>query len=136
MLVPPSFGPPRCPSTGSTVSSVDPAGLDELEAGTVGIAPEQRAQRRDARAHLEVRGRRVARHTRVPERGVVVIDVGTNRIDDPTAERGYRWVGDVDYESASAVAGAITKVPGGVGPMTITMLLKNTVKAAWAIAGS
>ena len=66
--------------------------------------------------------------------GCVVIDVGTNKIDDLTAEKGYRWVGDVDYESAKKVAGAITKVPGGVGPMTITMLLKNTVKAAWSIA--
>jgi methylenetetrahydrofolate dehydrogenase (NADP+)/methenyltetrahydrofolate cyclohydrolase len=66
--------------------------------------------------------------------GAVVIDVGTNKIDDPAAEKGYRWVGDVDYESAKEVAGAITKVPGGVGPMTITMLLKNTVKAAWNIA--
>lgn len=63
--------------------------------------------------------------------GAVVIDVGTNRIDDPTAERGYRWVGDVEFESAVNVAGAITKVPGGVGPMTITMLMSNTMKAAW-----
>ena len=66
--------------------------------------------------------------------GAVVIDVGTNRIDDPSTEKGYRWVGDVDFDSASEVAGAITKVPGGVGPMTITMLLKNTVRAAWNIA--
>jgi 5,10-methylene-tetrahydrofolate dehydrogenase/methenyl tetrahydrofolate cyclohydrolase len=66
--------------------------------------------------------------------GAVVIDVGTNRIDDPNSEKGYRWVGDVEYESARLVAGAITKVPGGVGPMTITMLLKNTVKAAWSLA--
>lgn len=66
--------------------------------------------------------------------GAIVIDVGTNKIDDPTSEKGYRWVGDVDFESACEVAGAITRVPGGVGPMTITMLLKNTVKAAWNIA--
>lgn len=62
--------------------------------------------------------------------GAVVIDVGTNRVDDPTTERGYRIVGDVDYESAAQVAGAISKVPGGVGPMTITMLLSNCLKAA------
>lgn len=62
--------------------------------------------------------------------GAVVIDVGTNRIDDPNDPRGYRFIGDVDYESALEIAGAITKVPGGVGPMTITMLLANTVKAA------
>lgn len=62
--------------------------------------------------------------------GAVVIDVGTNRVDDPTTERGYRIVGDVDFDSAVPVAGAITKVPGGVGPMTITMLLSNCLKAA------
>jgi 5,10-methylene-tetrahydrofolate dehydrogenase/methenyl tetrahydrofolate cyclohydrolase len=66
--------------------------------------------------------------------GAVVIDVGTNKIDDPADPRGYRWVGDVDFESACQVAGAISKVPGGVGPMTITMLMQNTMKAAWRIA--
>jgi methylenetetrahydrofolate dehydrogenase (NADP+)/methenyltetrahydrofolate cyclohydrolase len=67
--------------------------------------------------------------------GVVVIDVGTNRVDDPTAKDGYRLVGDVDFDSASRVASAITPVPGGVGPMTITMLLKNTLQAAQASIG-
>ena len=62
--------------------------------------------------------------------GVTIIDVGTNRVDDPTRERGYRVVGDVDFEAVSEVAGAITPVPGGVGPMTIAMLLANTVEAA------
>lgn len=66
--------------------------------------------------------------------GAVVIDVGTNRIEDPSDRRGYRWVGDVDLESALPVVKAITKVPGGVGPMTITILLQNTMKAAWRIA--
>lgn len=66
--------------------------------------------------------------------GAIVIDVGTNKVDDPSAEKGYRYVGDVEFEKAKEVAGAITKVPGGVGPMTITMLLQNTVKAAWRIA--
>lgn len=66
--------------------------------------------------------------------GAIVIDVGTNKVDDPSAEKGYRFVGDVDFESAKDVVGAITKVPGGVGPMTITMLLQNTMKAAWRIA--
>jgi 5,10-methylene-tetrahydrofolate dehydrogenase/methenyl tetrahydrofolate cyclohydrolase len=56
--------------------------------------------------------------------------VGSNRIDDPTAKSGYRFVGDVHFESASKVAKAITPVPGGVGPMTIAMLLKNTLQAA------
>ncbi|MCY3779519.1 MAG: bifunctional methylenetetrahydrofolate dehydrogenase/methenyltetrahydrofolate cyclohydrolase FolD [Chloroflexi bacterium] len=62
--------------------------------------------------------------------GAVVIDVGSNSVPDPTAEKGYRYVGDVDFEAARAVAGHITKVPGGVGPLTITMLLANTLKAA------
>lgn len=64
--------------------------------------------------------------------GAVVIDVGINRKDDPTAKRGYRLVGDVDFESCAAVAGAITPVPGGVGPMTIAMLLANTLRGAQA----
>ncbi len=66
--------------------------------------------------------------------GAVVIDVGTNRIEDPSEEKGYKFVGDVEFDSAVKVAGAITKVPGGVGPMTITMLLQNTLKAARRIA--
>lgn len=60
----------------------------------------------------------------------VVIDVGTNRVDDPSVERGYRLVGDVDFEKARKVADYISPVPGGVGPMTITMLLHNTVWSA------
>ncbi len=67
--------------------------------------------------------------------GAVVIDVGSNHVDDPGSEKGYKYVGDVEFASAAEVAGAITKVPGGVGPMTITMLLHNTLKAAWRIAG-
>lgn len=62
--------------------------------------------------------------------GAVVIDVGINRVDDSTRERGYRLVGDVHYDEVKEVAGAITPVPGGVGPMTIAMLLQNTVRAA------
>ncbi len=62
--------------------------------------------------------------------GATVIDVGINRIDDPTAKSGTRLVGDVDFDSAVEVAGAITPVPGGVGPMTIAMLMRNTVDCA------
>jgi len=62
--------------------------------------------------------------------GVVVIDVGVNRVEDPGHPKGYRLVGDVDFTAVSAVAAAISPVPGGVGPMTITMLLKNTLRAA------
>lgn len=62
--------------------------------------------------------------------GAVVIDVGVNRVDDASTEKGYRLVGDVAYDEVSNVAEAISPVPGGVGPMTITMLLDNTLKAA------
>jgi methylenetetrahydrofolate dehydrogenase (NADP+) / methenyltetrahydrofolate cyclohydrolase len=61
--------------------------------------------------------------------GVVVIDVGINRVDDASARRGYRLVGDVDFATVAPKAKAITPVPGGVGPMTIAMLMSNTVKA-------
>ena len=63
-------------------------------------------------------------------KGAVVIDVGVNRVSDATSARGYRLVGDADFASCSRVASAITPVPGGVGPMTITMLLWNTLAAA------
>ncbi|GAB5492057.1 MAG: bifunctional methylenetetrahydrofolate dehydrogenase/methenyltetrahydrofolate cyclohydrolase FolD [Phototrophicaceae bacterium] len=62
--------------------------------------------------------------------GAVVIDVGTNKVDDPESERGYKWLGDVDFEGAKEVASAITIVPGGVGPLTIASLIQNTLKAA------
>ena len=66
--------------------------------------------------------------------GAVVIDVGVNRIPDDTNPKGFRLVGDADFESCSKVAGAITPVPGGVGPMTITMLLWNTLESARRVA--
>ena len=62
--------------------------------------------------------------------GAVVIDVGINRVDDPSRRRGYRLVGDVDYEPVAAKAEAITPVPGGIGPMTVAMLISNTLDAA------
>ncbi|HAF61998.1 MAG TPA: bifunctional methylenetetrahydrofolate dehydrogenase/methenyltetrahydrofolate cyclohydrolase FolD [Anaerolineaceae bacterium] len=62
--------------------------------------------------------------------GAVVIDVGINRVNDPSTEKGYRLVGDVAYDEVSEVASAITPVPGGVGPMTIAMLMQNTLRAA------
>jgi methylenetetrahydrofolate dehydrogenase (NADP+)/methenyltetrahydrofolate cyclohydrolase len=67
--------------------------------------------------------------------GGVVIDVGINRVEDARAKRGYIITGDVDLASAREVARLITPVPGGVGPMTIAMLLKNTVRAAQLSAG-
>jgi len=62
--------------------------------------------------------------------GVVVIDVGVNRIDDRSAKRGYRLIGDVEFDTVREIASAITPVPGGVGPMTIAMLLYNTLESA------
>jgi 5,10-methylene-tetrahydrofolate dehydrogenase/methenyl tetrahydrofolate cyclohydrolase len=73
------------------------------------------------------------------KQGAVVIDVGINAVDDPTKKRGYRLVGDVEFEAASASASLITPVPGGVGPMTIAMLLTNTVdaaKRAWGVSSA
>jgi methylenetetrahydrofolate dehydrogenase (NADP+)/methenyltetrahydrofolate cyclohydrolase len=67
--------------------------------------------------------------------GAVVIDVGVNRVDDATKKRGYRLTGDVDFEAVKEKASLITPVPGGVGPMTITMLLYNTVESAEKAAG-
>ncbi len=66
--------------------------------------------------------------------GTVVIDVGINRIDDASRKRGYRLVGDVDYDAVAPRASLITPVPGGVGPMTVTMLLYNTVQAACGLS--
>jgi methylenetetrahydrofolate dehydrogenase (NADP+)/methenyltetrahydrofolate cyclohydrolase len=62
--------------------------------------------------------------------GAVVIDVGINRVEDPASKRGYRLVGDVAFDEVSKKASVITPVPRGVGPMTIAMLMANTVKAA------
>jgi methylenetetrahydrofolate dehydrogenase (NADP+)/methenyltetrahydrofolate cyclohydrolase len=68
------------------------------------------------------------------KQGACVIDVGVNRVEDPHSSKGYRLKGDVDFESALEVAGWISPVPGGVGPMTITLLLANTVEAASRVA--
>jgi methylenetetrahydrofolate dehydrogenase (NADP+)/methenyltetrahydrofolate cyclohydrolase len=68
--------------------------------------------------------------------GAVVIDVGVNRVDDPSAKSGYRLIGDVDFAGVQPLAGRITPNPGGVGPMTIAMLMRNTVRAAETVAGS
>ena len=67
---------------------------------------------------------------RMVREGAVVIDVGINRVADATKKSGFRLVGDVDFVAVSKKAKAITPVPGGVGPMTITMLMKNTITAA------
>jgi methylenetetrahydrofolate dehydrogenase (NADP+)/methenyltetrahydrofolate cyclohydrolase len=64
------------------------------------------------------------------KKGAVVVDVGTNRVEDKNAKSGFRLQGDVDFESVRKVASKITPVPGGVGPMTIAMLMANTVRAA------
>jgi methylenetetrahydrofolate dehydrogenase (NADP+) / methenyltetrahydrofolate cyclohydrolase len=68
--------------------------------------------------------------------GAIVIDVGINRVEDAGTERGYKLVGDVDFDAVAEIAGAITPVPGGVGPMTIAMLMSNTVKACKQISSS
>jgi methylenetetrahydrofolate dehydrogenase (NADP+)/methenyltetrahydrofolate cyclohydrolase len=68
--------------------------------------------------------------------GAVVIDVGINRVDDPGRKKGYRLAGDVDFESVLPVVSKITPVPGGVGPMTVAMLMKNTYRAARMALGA
>jgi methylenetetrahydrofolate dehydrogenase (NADP+)/methenyltetrahydrofolate cyclohydrolase len=68
--------------------------------------------------------------------GAVVIDVGVNRVNDAAAKGGSRLVGDVDFEAVRQVAGFLTPNPGGVGPMTIAMLMQNTVRAAENAAGA
>ena len=67
--------------------------------------------------------------------GAVVIDVGINRVDDASRRRGYRLVGDVQFDAVAAKAEAITPVPGGIGPMTVAMLISNTLHAARVSAG-
>ena len=71
----------------------------------------------------------------IVKEGVVIIDVGVNRVEDATKKKGYRLVGDVDFEAVKEKASLITPVPGGVGPMTITMLLYNTVESAKRFSG-
>jgi methylenetetrahydrofolate dehydrogenase (NADP+)/methenyltetrahydrofolate cyclohydrolase len=68
--------------------------------------------------------------------GAVIIDVGVNRITDPSAKGGSRLAGDVDFNSVQPIAGKITPNPGGVGPMTIAMLMRNTVRAAELASGA
>lgn len=94
--------------------------------GTADVASHTRA----ADIVVVAAGRPKALTAPMVSEGVVVIDVGVNRIDDPSAPKGTRLVGDVDFEPVAAKARAISPVPGGVGPMTITMLLYNTVRAA------
>lgn len=93
-------------------------------------APDLTAYTRRADILIAAIGRAEAITGAMLKEGAVVIDVGSNRVEDPSAKKGYRFVGDVQFESASKVAGAITPSPGGVGPMTIAMLLKNTFHAA------
>ena len=93
-------------------------------------APDLTRYTREADILVAAVGVPEAIHGRDLKEGVVVIDVGINRIDDPTAPKGTRLVGDVHFESASAKASAITPVPGGVGPMTIAMLMLNTYRSA------
>jgi methylenetetrahydrofolate dehydrogenase (NADP+)/methenyltetrahydrofolate cyclohydrolase len=74
--------------------------------------------------------------TEFVRKGAIVIDVGINRVDDSKSERGYKLAGDVDFGAVAEIAGAITPVPGGVGPMTIAMLMSNTIKACRQITSS
>jgi methylenetetrahydrofolate dehydrogenase (NADP+)/methenyltetrahydrofolate cyclohydrolase len=92
--------------------------------------PDIGAYTRSADILVVVTGRAGTVTSEMVKPGAVVIDVGVNRIADASRKSGYRLVGDVDYEGVAQVAGAITPVPRGVGPMTVTMLIANTVQAA------
>ena len=92
--------------------------------------PDLAAETRRADILIAAMGRSGAITAEHVRPGAVVIDVGISRIEDPTRKSGQRLVGDVDYEQVAPIAAAITPVPGGVGPMTIAMLLVNTVTAA------
>jgi methylenetetrahydrofolate dehydrogenase (NADP+)/methenyltetrahydrofolate cyclohydrolase len=135
-------------------SDIDPEGMDAVIVGRSNIVGKPLANlllRRTANATVTVchsRTQDLAAHTRradllvaaagqatfigapMVKEDAVVIDVGINRVDDPSADRGYRLVGDVDFEAVRPKARRITPVPGGVGLMTRAMLLKNTLKAA------
>ncbi len=94
------------------------------------LTPELSSITREADILVSALGRPQFIKGEMIKEGAVVIDVGINRVEDPGAKRGYRLVGDVEFESAQKKASVITPVPGGVGPMTVAMLLKNTVQAA------
>lgn len=93
-------------------------------------APDMSVYTRQADILIVATGRPELFKADMVKEGVVVIDVGINRVDDPSRERGYRLTGDVDFEGVSEKASYITPVPGGVGPMTITMLIHNTIESA------
>ena len=90
---------------------------------------------RDIKAHCRRADILIAAMGDMVKPGAVVIDVGVNRVSDPTAKNGSRLVGDVDFKNVQPIAGKITPNPGGVGPMTIAMLLQNTVRAAELATG-
>ena len=93
-------------------------------------APDMSVYTRQADILIVAAGRPEMITADMVKEGVVVIDVGINRVEDPSREKGYRLTGDVDFAGVSEKASFITPVPGGVGPMTITMLLHNTIEAA------
>ena len=125
------FGIGHVQLCGQTVS-IERIGLDHARDLAVILAEDQVL--RQALGGEWIMKSNVSFETRTEE-GVVVIDVGVNRVEDATKKRGYRLVGDVDFEAVKEKASLITPVPGGVGPMTITMLLYNTVESAKIASG-
>jgi methylenetetrahydrofolate dehydrogenase (NADP+)/methenyltetrahydrofolate cyclohydrolase len=106
------------------------AGANAVVTVAHSAAPDLAAYTRQADILIVATGRVNTVTAEMVKDGVVVIDVGINRVEDASREKGYRIVGDVDYDGVGAKAAAITPVPGGVGPMTIAMLMQNTLTAA------
>jgi methylenetetrahydrofolate dehydrogenase (NADP+)/methenyltetrahydrofolate cyclohydrolase len=106
------------------------AGANAIVTVAHSAAPDLARFTRDADILIVATGRVNTVTADMVKDGVVVVDVGINRVEDSTREKGYRLVGDVDYEGVRSRASAITPVPGGVGPMTIAMLMKNTYRSA------
>ncbi|MBN1448105.1 MAG: bifunctional methylenetetrahydrofolate dehydrogenase/methenyltetrahydrofolate cyclohydrolase FolD [Bacteroidetes bacterium] len=106
------------------------AGANAIVTVAHSAAPDLARFTRDADILIVATGRVNTVTADMVKDGVVVVDVGINRVEDSTREKGYRLVGDVDFEGVCSRASAITPVPGGVGPMTIAMLMKNTYRSA------
>ena len=126
----PRKNPIMLTAAAATLALAIGAGTASLIVGTIIAVTLARQAPRRRRLWLAAMGVPRAITAEMVKPGAIVIDVGINRIPDSTKQSGSRLVGDVDYDEVKKIASAITPVPGGVGPMTIAMLLRNTLTAA------